>query len=265
MDRSLFTAATGMKAQQTNMDVISNNLANINTTGYKKSQAHFSTLFTQVITKPGGLLASGQISPSGVQVGLGVQLDATNKAFTMGSLTNTGNPLDVAIEGEGFFQIQLPNGQFAYTRDGNFQLDGRTGDIVTNRGYLVYPYVNLGADADKITISDDGAINVSRNSGSGVQTDRVGEFRLVRFANPAGLMELSDNLYLATDASGRPIDGEPMQDNLGAIRQGFLEGSNVKVVEEIVNMITAQRAYESSSNVIKAASEMLRQANNIVS
>jgi flagellar basal-body rod protein FlgG len=265
MDRSLFTAATGMKAQQTNIDVISNNLANINTTAYKKAQAHFSTLFTQVVQAPGGQLSTGQTSPSGVQIGLGVQLDATNKAFTMGSLTNTGNPLDLAIEGDGFFQIQMPNGQFAYTRDGNFQIDGQTGDVVTNRGYLLFPSINIGEDVDKIMVSNDGQISVTRSNGTAGQTDNIGELRLVNFANPSGLIEHSDNLYMATEASGRPIDGDPMEENFGGIRQGFLEGSNVKVVEEIVNMITAQRAYEASSNVIRASDEMLRQANNIVS
>jgi flagellar basal-body rod protein FlgG len=265
MDRSLFTAATGMKAQQTNIDVISNNLANINTTAYKKSQAHFSTLYTQIVKAPGGQLSTGQTSPSGVQIGLGVQLDATNKAFTMGSLTNTGNSLDLAIEGDGFFQIQMPNGQFGYTRDGNFQIDGQTGDVVTNQGYLVFPSINIGEDVDKIMVSNDGQITVTRSSGSAGQADNIGDIRLVNFANPSGLLEHSDNLYMASQASGRPIDGDPMEENFGGIRQGFLEGSNVKVVEEIVNMITAQRSYEASSNVIKASDEMLRQANNIVS
>jgi flagellar basal-body rod protein FlgG len=266
MDRSLFTAATGMKAQQTNIDVISNNLANINTTGFKKAEAHFSTLYTQVVKAPGSQLATGQTAPSGVQVGLGVQLDATNKAFTMGSLTNTGNSLDLAIEGDGFFQIQMPNGQFAYTRDGNFQIDGQTGDVVTNRGYLVFPNINVGDDVDKIMISDDGTISVTRSGSGGTgQMDQIGEVRLARFVNPSGLIEHSDNLFFASEASGIPIDGNPMEENFGSIRQGFLEGSNVKVVEEIVNMITAQRAYEASSNVIRASDEMLRQANNIVS
>lgn len=265
MDRSLFTASTGMKAQQTNIDVISNNLANINTTAYKKAQAHFSTLYTQVLQAPGGQLSSGQISPSGVQIGLGVQLDATNKAFTMGSLTNTGNSLDLAIEGDGFFQIQMPNGQFAFTRDGNFQIDGQTGDIVTNRGYLLYPNININEDVKRIEITSDGTISVVRNGSTNDSTDQIGELRLVRFANPSGLIEHSDNLYLASNASGRPIDGDPLEDNFGGIRQGFLESSNVKVVEEIVNMITAQRAYEASSNVIKASDEMLRQANNLSS
>jgi flagellar basal-body rod protein FlgG len=263
MDRSLFTAATGMQAQQTNIDVISHNLANINTTAFKKSNAHFTTLFSQVIQAPGAILANGQTTPNGIQVGLGVQLDATNKAFSMGSLSNTNNPLDLAIEGDGFFQVQMPNGQIAYSRDGNFQINGQTGEIVTNRGYSLFPNINLGTNIEKINIADDGTIAITR-AGSFNQVDTVGSIRLARFVNPAGLIEHSDNLYFLTQASGMPIEGNPGDNNFGALRQGFLEGSNVKVVEEIVNMITAQRAYESSSNVIKASDEMLRQANNIV-
>ncbi len=264
MDRSLYTAATGMQAQQTNIDVISHNLANINTTGYKKSSAHFTTLFSQIIKAPGSILSNGNVTPNGVQIGLGVELDATNKAFTMGSLTNTGNPLDLAIEGEGFFQIQLPSGQIAYTRDGNFQIDGQSGEIVTNRGYPLFPNINLGSNIEKITVAEDGSISVSR-SGLYNQTDTVGSIRLARFANPAGLLEQSANLFLQSSASGRPLEGNPMDANFGSLRQSFLEGSNVKIVEEIVNMISAQRAYEASSNVIKASNEMLQQANNIVS
>lgn len=264
MDRSLYTAATGMQAQQTNIDLISHNLANINTTSYKKSVAHFTTLFSQVIKAPGALLANGQTTPNGVQVGLGVDLDATNKSFTMGSLSNTGNPLDISIEGDGFFQVQLPNGVISYTRDGNFQIDGQTGEIVTNNGYVLYPNVNLGGNIQSIHIADDGTVSVTR-TGSFNQTDIVGNLRLVRFINPAGLIEQSDNMFMQSIASGRPIEGSPMDNGFGALRQGYLEGSNVKVVEEIVSMISAQRAYEASSNVIKASDEMLRQANNIIS
>lgn len=264
MDRSLFTAATGMKAQQTNIDVISNNLANINTTAYKKSTAHFTTLYSEVLKQPGATLSNGQTTPNGVQVGLGVQLDATNKSFNMGSLSNTGNPLDVAIEGDGFFQLQLPNGQVAYTRDGNFQVNGSTGEIVSNRGYSLFPNINLGTNVEKITIAEDGTVSVIR-AGNIERADNVGTLRLARFVNPAGLVEQSDNLFMQSEASGRPIEGNPAESNFGAVRQGFLEGSNVKVVEEIVNMITAQRAYEASSNVIKASDDMLQQANNIAS
>lgn len=262
MDRSLYTAATGMQAQQTNIDLISHNLANINTTAYKKSTAHFTTLFSQVIRAPGATLSTGQTTPNGLQVGLGVQMDTTNKSFTMGSLTNTGNPLDLSVEGEGFFQVQLPNGSIAYTRDGNFQINGQSGEIVTNKGYPLFPTINLGDNIQKINISEDGTISVSR-SGQFNQVDNVGTIRLARFINPAGLIEHSDNLYFQTLASGRPFEGNPLDDSFGGLRQGFLEGSNVQVVEEIVGMITAQRAYEASSNVIKASDEMLSQANSI--
>lgn len=262
MDRSLQTAATGMQAQQTNIDVISHNLANINTTAFKKSMAHFSTLFSQVIKAPGATLSNGQVTPNGVQVGLGVQLDSTNKSFAMGSLNNTGNQLDLSIEGDGFFQVQMPNGTLAYTRDGNFQIDGQSGEVVSNKGYSLFPNINLGNNVQNITIDEEGTVQVTR-SGQFSQVDNVGTIRLARFVNPAGLIEQSDNLYVQSLASGRPIQGTALEDNFGGIRQGFLEGSNVKVVEEIVNMITAQRAYEASSNVIKASDEMLQQANNI--
>lgn len=264
MDRSLHTAATGMQAQQTNIDVISHNLANINTTAFKKSMAHFSTLFSQVIKAPGATLSNGQTTPNGVQVGLGVQLDSTNKSFSIGSLQNTGNQLDLAIEGDGFFQVQLPNGTIAFTRDGNFQIDGQSGEIVSNKGYSLFPNINLGNNIDKVSITEEGTVSVSR-SGQFNQTDNVGTIRLARFVNPAGLIEQSDNIYTQTLASGRQIEGNPLDDNFGGLRQGFLEGSNVKVVEEIVNMISAQRAYEASSNVIRASDEMLQQANNISS
>ena len=190
MDRSLQTAATGMQAQQTNIDVISHNLANINTTSFKKSMAHFSTLFSQVIKAPGATLNNGQITPNGVQVGLGVQLDSTNKNFTIGSLNNTGNDLDIAIEGDGFFQVQMPNGNLAYTRDGNFQIDGQSGELVTNKGYSVFPNINLGNNIQSVNISEDGNVQVTR-AGQFNQVDNVGSIRLARFVNPAGLIEMS--------------------------------------------------------------------------
>jgi flagellar basal-body rod protein FlgG len=263
MDRSLHTAATGMQAQQTNIDVISHNLANINTSGFKKSQAHFSTLFSQILAAPGSRLSDGRITPNGVQVGLGVQLASTVKSFAMGSLANTGNTLDIAIEGEGFLQIQMPDGTIAYTRDGKLQIDGQTGELISNKGYSLYPNINLGSNIDSISIKQDGTVSVTR-AGATNQVDQVGTIRLARFANPAGLIEGSDNLYKLSLASGQAVEGNPMLDGFGSLRQGFLEQSNVKVVEEIVNMITAQRAYEAGSNVIKASDEMLRQANNMV-
>ncbi len=264
MDRSLNTAATGMMAQQTNIDVISNNLANINTPGYKKSSAHFSTLFSQVLRMPGAKLSDGSISPTGVQVGLGVELSSTAKSFAMGSLNNTSNDLDLAVEGDGFFQVQMPDGNIAYTRSGNFQIDGQSGNIVTTQGYALYPSISLGTDVKDISISPDGLVQVTRGSDSTKQ-DQVGTIRLARFVNPAGLLEASDNLYKQTLASGSAVEANPMSEGYGQLRQGFLEQSNVKVVEEIVSMISAQRAYEANSNVIKASDEMLRQANNIIS
>lgn len=264
MDRSLQTAATGMQALQTQIDVISNNLANINTTAYKKNEAHFSTLFTQVLAAPGARLSDGNITPNGIQIGLGVELASTAKSFGMGSLTNSGNPLDIAVEGEGFLQIQMPDGTLQYTRDGHLQIDGQTGELVTNKGYSLYPNISVGDNIESVTISQDGTVSVSRAGGS-AQVDQVGNIRTVRFANPAGLIESSDNLYKNSLASGQPVEGTPLINGFGGIRQGFLEQSNVKVVEEIVSMITAQRAYEANSNVVRASDEMLRQANNMVS
>jgi len=264
MDRSLHTAASGMVAQQTNIDVISHNLANLNTTGYKKTAAHFSTLFSQIVRAPGARLSDGSISPNGVQIGLGVELASTNKSFNMGALQNTGNSLDLAIEGDGFFQVQMPDGNLAYTRSGNLQINGQTGEVVTSQGYSLFPAINLGSDVAEITISADGLVQVTRGSDT-TQTDQVGTIRLARFVNPAGLIEASDNLYKETLASGPAFQGNPQTEGFGQLRQGFLEQSNVKVVEEIVSMISAQRAYEANSNVIRASDEMLRQANNIVS
>ncbi len=264
MDRSLNTAATGMMAQQTNIDVISHNLANINTSGFKKSVAHFSTLFSQVLRAPGARLADGNISPTGVQIGLGVELSSTAKSFAMGSLTNTSNNLDVAIEGDGFLQVRMPDGNIAYTRSGNLQVNGQSGELVTSQGYALYPAINLGSDIKDISISPDGLVQVTRANDSSRQ-DQVGTIRLARFVNPAGLVEASDNLYKQSIASGSPFEANPMSEGFGQLRQGFLEQSNVKVVEEIVSMISAQRAYEANSNVIRASDEMLKQANNIVS
>lgn len=263
MDRSLHTAATGMHAQQTNIDVISHNLANLNTTGFKKSSAHFSTLFSQVLAEPGAKLSDGKVTPNGIQVGLGVKLASTTKSFGMGSLTTTDNPLDLAVEGEGFFQVQLPDGSLEYTRDGSFSIDGQTGEIITSQGYSLFPNINLGTNVENISIKPDGTVSVQRVGSRNM--DEVGSLRLARFINPAGLIETTDNMYRSTLASGQPIEDTPMREGMGGLRQGFLEQSNVKVVEEIVSMITAQRAYEANSNVVKSSDEMLRQANNMVS
>ena len=264
MDTSLYTASTGMQAQQVNIDVISHNLANINTSAYKKTQAHFSTLFSQTLAAPGSQVSDGTVTPNGIQIGLGVSLDSTAKSFANGSLQNTGNKLDVAIEGDGFFQVQMPDGTIAYTRDGHFQVNGQTGELVTSQGYRLFPSINMGADVSEVMITNDGTVSVIRSNNVD-QVDQVGTLRLARFVNPTGLLDSSDNLYKQTIASGTAIPGDPLSDGLGSIRQGFLEQSNVKVVEEIVSMITAQRAYEANSNVIRASDEMLRQANNLAS
>lgn len=253
-----------MMAQQTNIDVISHNLANINTAGFKKSVAHFSTLFSQVLRMPGTRLSDGNISPTGVQVGLGVELSSTAKSFAMGSLANTSNDLDLAIEGDGFLQVQMPDGTLAYTRAGNLQVNGQTGEVTTTQGYRLYPSISLGNDVKDIAISPDGLVQITRGADT-TRQDQVGTIRLARFVNPAGLLEVSDNLYRQTTASGIAYEGNPMTQGFGQLRQGFLEQSNVKVVEEITSMISAQRAYEANSNVIRASDEMLRQANNIVS
>ncbi len=262
MLRSLYTAATGMEAQQTNVDVLSHNLANINTSGFKKSRTSFNTLFSQTLELPGARQSDGRITPNGVQVGLGVELGATQKSFEVGSLVNTGNNLDVAIEGDGFFQVEMPDGAVAYTRSGNFQIDGETGDMVTSQGYAVFPNINLGKEAGKVTISREGLVTVVKD-GDFTKADEVGTIRMVRFVNSAGLADGGNNLYKETLASGNPFEGDPASEGFGGLRQGFIEQSNVKVVEEIVGMITAQRAYEANSNVIKASDEMLRQANNL--
>jgi flagellar basal-body rod protein FlgG len=261
MDRSLHTAASGMQAQQTNIDIISNNLANINTTAYKKSNAHFSTLFSQVLVAPGAVLSDGRMSPNGVQIGLGVELSSTDKSFSMGSLDNTQDPLDVAIEGDGFFQVQMPDGTLAYTRDGHFEINGQTGEMVTSEGYSLSPSINLGDAVDKIHIRADGNVTVMR-PGS-LQEEDAGTIVLAKFANSAGLMERSGNMYTPTNSSGQAFEVNPGEEGSGRIRQYFLEQSNVKVVEEVVHMIAAQRAYEANSNAIKAADEMLQQANNL--
>lgn len=262
MIRSLYTAATGMEAQQTNIDVLSHNLANLNTAGFKKSKARFNTLFSQTVELPGARQSDGRITPNGIQVGLGVELGSTQKSFEVGSLVNSGNDLDIAIEGDGFLQVEMPDGSVAYTRSGNLQVDGESGELVTSQGYSLFPNINLGSDIGKVEISREGIITVIKGADF-KQADEVGNFRLIRFVNPAGLADIGNNLFKETLASGSPFEGDPNSQGFGAVRQRFLEQSNVKVVEEIVDMITAQRAYEANSNVIRASDEMMQQANNL--
>ncbi|MGI6296761.1 MAG: flagellar basal-body rod protein FlgG [Armatimonadota bacterium] len=260
MIRSLYTAATGMEAQQLNLDVTANNLANVGTAGFKKSRLDFQDLLYQTIRSAGADQAQGMQVPTGIQVGLGTRPGATQKIFTPGDMQQTGNPLDAAIEGSGFFQVMLPSGDLAYTRDGSFKIDG-TGKIVTSDGYPVQPEISVPDQVKDIQIGEDGTVSVTLSG----QTDpqELGQLQLVNFLNPAGLSSMGRNLYSPTRASGEPITGTPGQDGLGTLASGYLEMSNVKVVEEMVNLIVAQRAYEVNSKSIQSADEMLNIANNL--
>jgi len=257
MIRALYSAATGMKAQETNIDVISNNLANVNTTGFKKSRADFQDLMYQTVVEPGAPTSTGTQSPSGIQVGLGVKTAAVQRVFSQGDLSNTGNQLDLAIEGEGFFQVQNPDGTPAYTRAGNFQLNDQ-GQLVTNDGYLVQPTITVDNTVLSVTIAEDGTVS-GRVAGQ-TALSNLGTLDAARFPNPAGLRAVGRNLYQETDSSGTAVTGNFNADGFGRLQQGFLESSNVSVVEQVVTMITAQRAYEAASKGISTADEMLGQA-----
>lgn len=260
MIRALFTAATGMHAQETNIDVISNNLANVNTTGFKKGRADFQDLVYQYLVEPGAPTSSSTQNPSGIQIGLGVKTAAVQKVFTQGDLVNTGNQLDLAIEGDGFFQVQQADGTTAYTRAGAFQLDSQ-GNLVTSDGLVLDGGIPIPSDALSVSIAQDGTVN-ARIPGSATPS-QVGTISGVRFPNPAGLRAIGRNLYEETSSSGTATPGTFSESGLGRLSQGFLESSNVSVVDQVVNMITAQRAYEASSKGISAADEMLNQAINL--
>lgn len=260
MLKALTTAATGMMAQQTNIDVISNNMANVNTTGFKKVRAEFQDLLSQTIKAPGAMIGQGTIQPVGIEIGLGTKTAATQRVFSPGTLKQTGNNLDVAIEGTGFIQVQMDDGTLAYTRDGSLKRDAN-GQITTNDGYAVQPQITIPQDASEVTITPDGRVSV-RIAGQTNQTE-VGNIQLVKFVNPSGLLSVGKNLLVETPASGNPIQGTAGQEGFGTIQQGFLEGANVQMVEEMINLIQAERAFEANSKLIKSASEILRQANQI--
>jgi len=254
--RSLDTAATGMLAQQLNVENISNNIANVNTSGFKRSRVQFNDLLYQDLRRVGTQSAQeGNIVPSGVQIGLGVKPGAVYRIHEQGSLEITDNPLDLAIDGEGFFQIELPNGDEAFTRTGSFQLS-QDGDLVTNDGFLVEPGINIPDDAVGVTVNSDGEVLVDLDGQ--IQAQNVGQLELARFPNPAGLEAVGDNLFEETEASGAPILDNPNADGFGSIQQGAIETSNVEIVTEITNMIDAQRAYEMNSRVIQASDEMMQ-------
>ncbi len=260
MIRALFIAATGMEAQKLNIDVIANNLANTNTAGYKKSRADFQELMYQEIATPGASSAEGSQLPSGIQIGLGVKPVAVQKIFQQGDLVNTGNSLDIAIEGEGFFQITKPDGEIAYTRAGTFKLDSE-GRIVNSEGYALEPEITIPADAIQITIGSDGRVSVIQ-PGSNIPNE-VGQIEIAKFPNPGGLKAIGKNLFVETASSGPPTTGTPGSDGLGTIQQGFIELSNVNIVEEMVQMIVSQRAYELNSKAVQAADEMLQITNTM--
>jgi flagellar basal-body rod protein FlgG len=260
MLKTLSIAATGMQAQALNIDVIANNLANVNTSGFKKSRADFQDLVYQNLRMAGTASAEGSQVPTGIQLGQGTRPVATQKLFSQGDYQYTQNQLDLAIEGDGFFQVLKPNGEVAYTRSGAFKLDSE-GRIVTSDGFHIEPEIVIPSDSTSVSIGTDGTVSVIQAG----QTEAtvIETIQLARFANPAGLNSVGRNLYLPTSASGTVQTGTAGAEGLGTISQGYLEMSNVSVVDEMVNMISAQRAYEINSKAIMAADEMLQMANNL--
>lgn len=260
MLKALNTAATGMQAQQENMEVISNNLANANTAGFKRARAEFEDLMYQTVREPGSASGLNASSPTGVQTGLGVKTAAVQKDFATGGALITKNPLDLQIEGSGFFQVLSPDGQVAYTRDGAFKRDPN-GRMIDKNGNVLQPEITIPSDAAGIEISPDGAVRIIQGLNSVPQ--QVGQIDVVNFVNPAGLKSIGKNLFTQTSASGQPIGSRPGLLGTGYLAQGQLEGSNVNIAEEMVNMITAQRFYETNSKAIQAADQMLQSVNNL--
>ncbi|MDR2550749.1 MAG: flagellar basal-body rod protein FlgG [Desulfobulbus sp.] len=259
--RSLWTSTTGMSAQSLNMDVIANNLANVSTSGFKKSRADFQDLLYQIMKVPGSPTSDDTKSPTGIQVGLGVKPAAVTKIFTEGDIVQTSNTFDVAIEGSGFFQVALPDGNTAYTRAGNLKLDG-TGRITTSDGYPIQPEIVIPEDARNVTISETGV--VSALLGDSSTTTELGNIDMADFVNEAGLIAIGKNLFRETEASGVALIGTPGSNGMGTLLQGYVENSNVNLVEEMTQMITAQRAFEINSKVITTSDEMMRTVTNMV-
>ena len=260
MVRSLFTAATGMIAQQTQVDVTSHNIANVNTMGYKKNRAEFADLMYQVMSYAGTPTSTTTTHPTGIEVGLGVRPQAITKIHSQGYFKETGNNLDMVIAGNGFFQVQMPDGTTAYTRNGAWKLDS-DGNIVSDDGPQLVPNITIPADATQISIGIDGTVSVLQPGAQEMQ--QVGQIEIVNFINPAGLHSSGDNLFLETGASGAPIIGIAGQDGLGQIKQGFVEMSNVQLVEEMTELITGQRAYEANSKAITTSDSMLQTTNEL--
>ena len=255
MIRSLWISKTGLDAQQTNMDVTANNLANVSTNGFKRARAVFEDLLYQTLRQPGAQSSQQTQLPSGLQLGTGVRPVATERIFTQGNLQQTSNPLDVAINGQGFFQVLMPDGTTAYTRDGSFHSDSQ-GQLVTSSGFHVQPAITIPANSLSVTIARDGVVSVTR-AGTSAPT-QVGSLQLASFVNPAGLQSAGENLYVETAASGTASTNAPGSNGLGLLNQGYVETSNVNVVEELVNMIQIQRAYEINSKSIQTSDQMLQ-------
>ena len=260
MMRALYTATTGMLGQQLQIDVTSNNISNVNTFGYRKERAEFADLFHQVLQYAGSSTSETTLSPTGIEVGLGVRPTSVQKIFSQGNFKETENNLDIAITGNGFFQIELPDGTIAYTRDGSFKLDDE-GNVVNSQGYLLVPNITIPDDATQVNIGTDGTVTVVQ--GNETEVNELGQIETVNFINPAGLHALGDNLYLNTNASGDPIVGTPGLNGFGQLRQGFVETSNGKLVEEMTDLIVGQRAYEANSKSIQTADSMLQIVNQL--
>ncbi|HEU0140339.1 MAG: flagellar basal-body rod protein FlgG [Bryobacteraceae bacterium] len=261
MIRALYSAGSGMQAQQMNVDNIAHNLANANTVGFKMRRTQFQDLLYQSFVQPGAAAGSQTVVPSGLQLGLGTKPIANEIIFSQGNFSQTNNPLDLVIQGRGFFQVRLPSGELAYSRAGNFHLD-RDGNVVTANGDPLEPQITIPPEAQSITIAADGTVSYTQPGQTASQL--AGQIQLANFANPAGLNSLGGNLYAQTDASGEPTVGNPGgQEGIGSLLQGYVEQSNVSVVEEFINMIVSQRAYEANSKVVRAADEMYQQVNNM--
>ncbi|HEY0777628.1 MAG TPA: flagellar basal-body rod protein FlgG [Gemmatirosa sp.] len=262
MDPALRAAASGMMAQQTRSEVIANNLANVNTTGFKRSRAQFEDLLYQTVQGAAVIGASESQTTPAVQVGRGTRLTAVTRLHSQGTLEQTDRPLDVAIQGDGFFQVQTGNGQLAYTRDGSFQISDQ-GVLVTSEGYTVQPSIRIPSDATTVSVSRTGVVTATRGNDT-AKPQELGRLELARFVNPAGLQTDGQNLYSPTPASGEAQAGFPGDDGIGSLVQGSLEGSNVEIVQEMVDMITAMRAYEINSKAIKNSEDMSEIADNLV-
>ena len=262
MIRALYSAASGMTAQQMNVDNIAHNLANANTNGFKMRRTQFQDLMYQSFVQPGAAAGSQTIVPSGLQIGLGTRPAANEIIFSQGNFQQTDNPLDMVIQGKGFFQVRRPTGETAFTRAGGFQLD-RDGNVVTANGDPIEPQITIPPQAQNITIAPDGTVSYTQPGQTASQV--AGQIQLANFANPAGLNSIGQNLFMQTDASGDPTVGNPGgQEGLGTLMQGYVEGSNVNIVEEFINMIVSQRTYEANSKVVKAADEMYQQVNQVM-